>query len=129
MEKYLGIVKKETEAAAGINIKILTRFSNSKSMLMQWMGLYPKSKNIILENTAELDCFFKDFEDCSPVTEEEKKEAKKLYGNLMKNEPKEFCIETKAEDGHYHCPVCNAYVYEYETICCECGTKIKFIKC
>lgn len=126
MEKYLGIVKKETESEIGIVIKILTRFSNSKSLLMQWIELYPKAKNIILENTAELDCFFKDFEDVSPVTEEEKKEAEKLYDSLIRVEQKEYYIETKGEDGRYHCPICNAYVYDYEGRCCECGAKINF---
>jgi hypothetical protein len=111
MEKYLGIVKKETKSAIGVNIKVLTRFSNSKELLMQWMKLYPKSKNILLKNTAELELFFKDFEDCSPLTEEE------------------YCIEEKDkdEDGLYHCPECYAYVYKYEHRCCECGIKIKFI--
>ncbi len=126
MEKYLGIVKRETESEIGIDIKILTRFSNSKSLLKQWTKLYPKAKNIILENTAELDCFFKDFEDVSSVTEEEKKEAKKLYNNCINDEQKEYHIETKGEDGHYHCPICYAYVYDYESRCCECGAKIKF---
>jgi hypothetical protein len=111
MEKYLGIVKKETKSSIGVDIKISTRFSNSKSLLMQWMKLYPKTKNILLENTAELELFFKDFEDCSPVTEEEK----------------EYCIEGKDEDGYYHCPICYAYVYRDEHRCCECGIKIKFM--
>jgi hypothetical protein len=84
MEKYLGIVKKETESAIGVEIKILTRFSNSKRLLKQWRKLYPKAKNILLENTAELELFFKDFEDYSPVTKEEKEGAQKLYDNLIK---------------------------------------------
>ena len=111
MDKYLGIIKKETKSAIGIDIKILTKFSNSKKTLRQ----------------PELESFFKDFEDCSPVTEQEKKEAEKLYENIMKDEQEEYCVEEKDEEGHYHCPICYAYVYTYEHSCCECGAKIKFI--
>ena len=84
MDKYLGIIKKETKSAIGIDIKILTKFSNSKKTLRQWMKLYPKAKKVLLDNNTELESFFKDFEDCSPVTEQEKKEAEKLYENMNK---------------------------------------------
>lgn len=86
MDRYLGIAKKETETAIGINMQILTKFASSKKTLKQWMKLYPKAKKILLENNTELESFFKDFEDCTPVTEEEKKQAKKLYENIMKDD-------------------------------------------
>lgn len=79
MDKYLGIVKLETESAIGIDIEILTKFSDSKNILEQWMKLYPNAKSIFLENNIELESFFKDFEDWHLVTEKEKNEAKKLY--------------------------------------------------
>lgn len=41
-----------------------------------------------------------------------------------KNNP--IDAEKSEEDGRWHCPICYAYVYEYEKQCCECGTKIKF---
>lgn len=85
MKKYLGIIKKETESASGINIIILTRFSDYKRALRKWMKLYPNAKNIIIENSIGLETFFKDFEDCTPVTEEEKNEAKKLYQSIMED--------------------------------------------
>ena len=68
MKKYLGIVKKETESSIGIDVKILTKFANSKVLLMRWMKLYPKTEHIILENNAKLESFFKDFEDLNPIT-------------------------------------------------------------
>jgi hypothetical protein len=123
MEKYLGIVKKETQSASGINISILTRFSSSKRVLRKWMKLYPNDENILIENTAELETFFKDFEDISPITEDEKKTAEELYDGLIGEE-----AEKSEEDGKWHCPKCYAYVYEFEHRCCECGTKIKFPK-
>lgn len=84
MMKYLGIIKKQTESAIGINIQILTKFSNSKSSIKQWTKLYPSSETILLNNSVELEKFFMDFEDNTPVTEIEKVEAKKLYEKLMK---------------------------------------------
>ena len=54
MDKYLGIIKKETKSAIGIDIKILTKFSNSKKTLRQWMKLYPKAKKVLLDNNTEL---------------------------------------------------------------------------
>lgn len=59
MDKYLGIIKKETKSAIGIDIKILTKFSNSKKTLRQWMKLYPKAKKVLLDNNAELESFLK----------------------------------------------------------------------
>ena len=41
-----------------------------------------------------------------------------------KNNP--IDAEKSEEDGRWHCPICYAYVYEYENKCCECGAKIKF---
>jgi hypothetical protein len=88
MEKYLGIVKKVKESAIGIDISILTKFSNSKRILKKWMKLYSNCEHILIENNAELEAFFKDFEDFSPVTEDEKKSAKELYDKFMKEKLK-----------------------------------------
>ena len=85
MKKYLGIVKKQTESVIGLDIRIRTKFSNSKSAIKQWMKLYPSSENILLNNSKNLEKFFMDFEDVTPVTEAEKTEAKRLYEELMKD--------------------------------------------
>lgn len=85
MEKFLGIVKKETKSAIGVQVRLLTKFENSKEKLEEWMKMYPDAESIVLENTTELDLFFRDFEDYTPMTEEEKRKAKEAYDNLMKN--------------------------------------------
>lgn len=85
MKKYLGIVKKQTESAIGLDIRIRTKFSNSKSTIRQWMKLYPSFENILLDNSENLEKFFMDFEDTMPVTEAEKNEARRLYEEFMKD--------------------------------------------
>ena len=57
MKKYLGIIKIEIESIAGLNLKILTKFSNEKYYLEKWLRLYPNSKKLILENNEELQDF------------------------------------------------------------------------
>lgn len=84
MKKYLGIVKITNESMIGINIEIHTRFSNSKSYIEKWFKLFPNSKTIILDNTRELQDFFEDFEDYSPVTKKEKEKAQKIYDEFYK---------------------------------------------
>lgn len=86
MKKYLGIVKKETESAIGLNIRIFTKFSNSKSKIKQWMKLYPSSENILLNNSKDLEKFFTDFEDFTPITEAERAKAERLLEELMKDD-------------------------------------------
>ena len=39
MEKYIGILKEEMETAIGVDIKILTKFSNSKKELMKCLNI------------------------------------------------------------------------------------------
>lgn len=84
MKKYLGIVKKETEFAGGIDIRILTKFSNNKFEIKRWIKLYPKFENLILRNNEKLENFFIDFEDITLITRAEKHRAMKLYEELMK---------------------------------------------
>lgn len=83
MKKYLGIIKKETESMVGLDIRILTRFSNSKEEIKKWMKLYPNAEKIMLNNTDELEKFFADFEDNTPITRSEKEYAQKLYESIM----------------------------------------------
>jgi len=83
MKKHLGIIKVENESSIGVNVRILTKFSDSKSCLEEWMKLYPNHEKIILDNNELLENFFKDFEDFTPVTEQEKKRAQKLYEKFM----------------------------------------------
>ena len=83
MKKYLGIIKIEIESIAGLNLKILTKFSNEKYYLEKWLRLYPNSKKLILENNEELQDFFKDFEDNSPVTQDEFNTSKSLYERFI----------------------------------------------
>lgn len=85
MKKYLGIVKKKVESANGLDIRIRTKFSNSKSEIKQWMKLYPLSENILLNNSEDLEKFFMDFEDFIPMTKTEKIEAERLLEELMKD--------------------------------------------
>lgn len=82
MKKYLGIVKETTESAIGVNVRILTKFSNYKRVLKKWMKLH-NNTGIILENNSVLESFFEDFEDYRPVTDAEKAAAQKAYENLM----------------------------------------------
>lgn len=86
MEKFIGIVKQETRSMIGVQVKLLTRFNDSQKKLEEWIKKYPETENIIMENTTELDSFFRDFEDFTPITEEEKERAKKALDNLMKTE-------------------------------------------
>ena len=86
MKKYLGLLKLETESFTGVSIRILTKFSNSKSVIKKWMKLYSDSANIILDNNELLDEFFKDFEDYTPITDEEKTTAQKLYEEFIKQQ-------------------------------------------
>lgn len=67
MKKYLGILKTETETFTGIDIRIISKFSNSKAQIEQWKKLYPNSKCIILDNNELLNNFFEDFEDFMKV--------------------------------------------------------------
>ena len=85
MEKFIGIVKRETKSAIGVQVRLLTRFEDSKEKLEEWMKIYPDAESIVLENTTELDLFFRDFEDYTPMTEEEKERAREAYDNLMKD--------------------------------------------
>lgn len=86
MKKYLGIIKTETESFSGASVRILTKFSDYKRVINKWAKSYPNAKKIIIKNDEVLNSFFKDFEDFKPVTEEEKKEAQKLYDKIMKND-------------------------------------------
>lgn len=86
MKKYLGIIKIETESFIGVNVRILTKFSDYKRVINKWAKSYPNAKKIIIKNDEVLNSFFKDFEDFKPVTEEEKKESQKLYDEIMKND-------------------------------------------
>lgn len=85
MEKFIGIVKKETRTAIGVQTRLLTRFEDTKEKLDEWIKIYPGVESIVLDNTAELDQFFRDFEDYTPMTEEEKAKAKAAYDNLFKD--------------------------------------------
>ena len=85
MEKYLGITKIMSESMIGINIKILTRFSDDKAYLERWFELYPDSEKIILKNNRELKIFFEDFEDFFPVTEREREETHIAYEEFKKD--------------------------------------------
>jgi hypothetical protein len=88
IKKYLGIVIKETESMGGLDRQVLTKTYNKKETLDTWFNMYPNSKHIILDNTLELNLFFEEFYDLTPVTEEEKKEAeetRKIYKKLMEN--------------------------------------------
>ena len=87
MKKYLGIVKITTRAATGIELKVLTKFSSSKSYIEKWLRLYPDSENLVLMNNEDIQGFFEDFLDVTPVTEKEKKEAIKAYEKFKKNSP------------------------------------------
>ncbi len=83
MKKYLGIVRKATESMVGLDIRILTKFSDRKQDLQQWIKLYPGSESIIMDNTEQLEHFFECFEDFTPMTADEKQNAQKLYQELM----------------------------------------------
>lgn len=85
MKKYLGIAKIMRESMIGVDIKILTKFSDDKSYIEKWFKLYPDSEKIILENNHELTRFFEDFEDFSPVTDSEREEASIAYEKFKKN--------------------------------------------
>lgn len=86
MKKYLGILKLETESFTGVNIRILTKFSNSKSLIKKWMNLYSDKENIILDNNEQIDEFFKDFEDFTPITDEEKARDREFYKEFIKQQ-------------------------------------------
>ena len=49
MEKYLGIAKVVSESMIGVDIKILTKFSDDKSYIEKWFELYPDSDHKIGE--------------------------------------------------------------------------------
>lgn len=83
-KKYLAIAKIITETMGGISTRILTRFSDDKAYLDEWLKGLPKASHIILENNKELQNFFESFEDFLPVTAEEKAEALKAYEEFMK---------------------------------------------
>lgn len=86
MKKYLGIIKLVTETAIGVNIRVLTKFSSSKSYIAKWMDMYPNAHKILLDNNESLEQFFKDFEDYTAVTKTEKVRAEKLYQRFMNEE-------------------------------------------
>ncbi len=76
MKKYIAIIKLTTEYAIGTNIRIVTRFSNSKDYLQKWMQMYRCGQKAILNNTEVLQSLFYEFRDLTPITEEEKAEAR-----------------------------------------------------
>ena len=89
MMKYIGIIKLSTEYAIGVNIRIITRFSNSKDYLRNWMRLYHQGEKVILTNTEALQSIFAEFVDRTPITDEEKEESRnvqKINESIMKNE-------------------------------------------
>ena len=75
MKKYLGIVKKETKCTMGINVNIVTRFSDSKEHLAEWLNLYPGTEGMIVNNNEVLNSFLDDFVDSRPITKYEKEQV------------------------------------------------------
>lgn len=76
MKKYIAIIKLTTEYAIGVNIRVITRFADSKEYLQKWMQLYPHGQKGIMQNTEVLQSLFYEFRDLTPVTEEEVIEAR-----------------------------------------------------
>ena len=88
MKKYLGVIKIYTDYMGGADVKIISKTCNNTKILNTWFEMYPDSEHVLLENTKELDSMFKFFEDPTPITIKEQKnavKAKKLYKKLMKD--------------------------------------------
>lgn len=90
MKKYLGLVKCEEIFMGGCNIKIKSRFYDSREEIQQWMKLFPETySKLIFENTSELEEFFEVFTDYTPITLEEHEstnKAKEMLRDLMRKE-------------------------------------------
>lgn len=82
IKKYLAILKNITLNPMGGEIKILTRFSDNKAYLNEWIKLFPDSECIILNNTKELNDFFEFFKDFTPVNEEDRRRQEKVKALL-----------------------------------------------
>ena len=76
MKKYIAIIKLTTEYAIGTNIRIITRFANSRDYLQKWMQMYPHGQKAILNNTEVLQSLFYEFRDLTPITEQERAETR-----------------------------------------------------
>lgn len=86
--KYLGIIKCLSHSMSGINLKIITKSSEDKSLIEDWMKSYPKEEQILIECDEKTADFFNDFEDISlnAMTEDERKSAYELYKKCMNEE-------------------------------------------
>lgn len=89
MKKYIGVVKVIHVTMAGCWFEFKSKYSDDKALIDKWFELYPDSEKIFFENNSNLNIFFEEFEDFTPITEEEKKEQKRIEKILeeMRNKP------------------------------------------
>lgn len=87
-KKYLGIIKCSTHSMSGISLKIITKSSEDKSLIEDWMKSYPNEQQILIECDEKTAEFFNDFEDISlnAMTEDERERAYELYKKCMNEE-------------------------------------------
>lgn len=84
MSRYLGIIKKVSSGMIGTNISIITKTSIHEETIKRWQEDFPNCENIIIPyESSNVDDFFKDFEDFSPKTKEDKLIAEQMYRDLM----------------------------------------------
>ena len=85
MKKYIGIVKvKSLEPAVEGSYRIITKFSNKKAHLLEWLEDFPGAQALVIENSETLQIFFADFQDIHPVTEVKKIKVIEVYEHFMK---------------------------------------------
>ena len=84
MKKYIGLIKMSIEGATGTSVRLYSKFSDSVSYLQKWSLLYPNEDFMVIENDQDMEAFFRDFEDLTPVTEKEIREAQKLWDEIHK---------------------------------------------
>ena len=85
MKKYIGLVNLSINAMAGSLEEIRAKFSDDKAYIEKWFDLYPNAKKILLDNTQQLNNFFIGLQDSRPVTEEEIKEAERVYKDFKES--------------------------------------------
>ena len=79
MKKYLGIVRCVKGNFYGASVWLVARPGDTKEYLEKWMeSLQYKDKFTIIDNSEEVENYFRAFMDSQPMTEEEEKKMEEM---------------------------------------------------
>ena len=82
MLKYIGMIKLKIDYGFQPQFRLLVKFSDDLRYLQKWSLLYPGESFMVRECDEDLLEFFSVFEDFTPVTEREIREAEKVWDRI-----------------------------------------------